>query len=809
MLRNKLTAPVPRLLERRLMPRSEAAMRAVLMLVVMAVVTACDTTVQAGSCGPGSCTGCCTSSGQCVSGIEPGACGSVGMTCMNCSLSGFTCQLGQCVQPSSFSAGGGTASTGGGVATGGGLATGGGASGACGASSCAGCCSEGRCSIGVFDDECGARGTACTACGALRCSAFPRAPDGSAQGGRCVTAGTGGGSASTCSVATCPTGCCDANGACQRGVTDAVCGTVGAACTSCGESGKCDNGACVGGQGGGFATGGGVAGGAASTGGGGVGGGGAAGGFAGGASMGGGVAGGGASAGGAGGGASTGGGSAGGGGSSTGGGFAGGSSTGGGFAGGGSSTGGGVAGGVSTGGGFAGGGASTGGGGAVAGGTAGGVVSGNGETCASAILLTSPGSRSGTLTGALNDYGSGSACLSAPGPDRVYRLQVGVAARVSVTVTPTTSWDVSLSATVGTLSRCEAAPRTCDAAVDAATAGNSETIDVATAGGDVFVVVDSASTPVGSFTLSWNVSPLSVGDRCEAPYTLQTGIARTDTTSAFTNDYTAGASCASFGRLGADVVYAIQVGPGQGLDVRVAPSGAMLDTSISIATAITSCSSQCVAGANTGAAGIADVAFWNNVSGSTVTAYVIVDSSQGSSPGAFTITATVGAQVTCNPSRCPTGCCLNNQCVGGAEDTACGQQGNACQVCGQYQQCQSAACVDSPRPTGAPCSMASQCYSGTFSPANCRATWPNGGYCSSTCLLDGYDCGGLPIIGPGFCVSGACLQKCSAPGTGQSTCRADYVCEASGGAGSQGICLPRCQQIPCASGTCQPSGYCR
>ncbi|MDP3238367.1 MAG: hypothetical protein Q8N26_36575 [Myxococcales bacterium] len=828
-------------------------MRAVLVLVLMVVATACDTTVQAGGCGPGSCTGCCTSSGECVSGIEPASCGSVGMACMNCSLSGFTCQLGQCVQPSSFSSGGGAAGTGGG------LATGGGASGACGSSSCAGCCSEGRCSLGVFDDECGSRGTSCTTCGDLRCSAFPRASDGSAQGGRCVTTGAGGGGASTCSVATCPTGCCDANGACQRGVTTSACGTVGAACTSCGESTVCVNGACVGGQGGG--AGGGAAScsaascprgccsgsgvcmegsGSASCGSGGaqcstcaaseicVSGvctadpdGGQGGGFGGGgASTGGGFAsgGGGASTGGGfasgGGGASTGGGFAGGGGASTGGGFAGGgASTGGGFAGGGASTGGGFAGGgASSGGGFAGGGTSTGGGvagGATAGGTAGGVVSGNGETCAAAIVLTSPGSRSGTLTGALNDYGSGSACLSAPGPDRVYRLQVGMAARVSVTVTPTASWDVSVSATVGSLARCAAAPRTCDAAVDAATAGNSETIDVATAGDDVFVVVDSASTSVGGFTLSWNISPLAVGDRCEAPYPLQSGVARTDTTFGFTNDYTAGFSCAAFGRLSADVVYAIQVGPGQGLDVRVTPQGAMLDTSISIATAITSCSSQCVAGANTGAGGVADVAFWNNVSGSTVTAYVIVDSSQGSSPGPFTITATVGAQVTCNPSRCPTGCCLNNQCVGGAEDTACGQQGNACQVCGQYQQCQSAACVDAPRPTGAPCSMASQCYSGTFSPATCRATWPNGGYCSGTCLLDGYDCGGLPIIGPGFCVSGVCLQKCSSPGTGQSTCRADYVCEVSGGVGSQGICLPRCQQIPCGSGTCQPSGYCR
>ncbi|MBE2252642.1 MAG: hypothetical protein IAE78_24130, partial [Myxococcus sp.] len=512
-----------------------------------------------------------------------------------------------------------------------------------------------------------------------------------------------------------------------------------------------------------------------------------------------------------GGGGSTGGGIAGGGGSTGGGIAGGGGSAGGGIAGGGASTGGGIAGGSSSGGGVAGGGGSTGGGIAGGGGATGGggAVSGNGETCATAILLTSPGSRSGTLSGAANHYGAGAGCVSAPGPDLVYRLQVGMAARVSVTVTPSTSWDVSLSATVGALSRCEATPRTCDAAVDAATAGNAETLDLATAGEDVYVVVDSSSS-TGAFTLSWSLQPLTTGDRCEAPLALQSGVARAGTTFGFTNDYTAGVSCASQGRLGADVVYAISVGPGQGLDVRVAPQGAMLDTSISIATAVASCASQCVAGANTGVAGAADVAFWNNASANTVTAYVIVDSSQGSSAGPFTITATVGAQVTCDAARCPTGCCLNNQCLGGGEDTSCGQQGNACQVCGQYQQCQSAACVDTPRPTGAPCATASQCYSGTFSPATCRATWPTGGYCTSSCLLDGYDCGGLPIIAPGYCVSGTCLQKCAAPGTGQSTCRTGYVCDFSGGSGSQGVCLPRCQSIPCGAGsTCQPSGYCR
>jgi hypothetical protein len=438
-------------------------------------------------------------------------------------------------------------------------------------------------------------------------------------------------------------------------------------------------------------------------------------------------------------------------------------------------------------------------------------VSGTGETCATAELLTSPGSRSGTLTGFVNNYGSGTGCVSTAGVDRVYRLQVGIAARVSVTVTPSTSWDVSLSATVGSLSRCEALPRSCDASIDAASAGNAETLDVATApGDDVFVVVDSSSTSVGGYTLTWNIQPLAAGDRCEAPLPLQSGVARGDTTFGFTNDYTVGTSCASSARLGADVVYAIQVGPGQGLEITVTPQGAMLDTSLSVATAIPSCRAQCVAGANTGAAGAPDVAFWNNVSAATVTAFIIVDSSQGSSAGPFTIRATVGGQVACNAARCPTGCCQNNQCRVGSEDLACGQQGNACTACGQYQQCQNAVCTDAPRPTGAPCTMSSQCYEPSVAVATCRATWPNGGYCSSTCLIEGFECGGLPIVGPGLCVSNTCLEKCSAPGTGQSTCRSGYVCDFSGGAGSQGVCLPRCQSIACGTGrTCQATGYCR
>lgn len=433
-----------------------------------------------------------------------------------------------------------------------------------------------------------------------------------------------------------------------------------------------------------------------------------------------------------------------------------------------------------------------------------------GDTCATAELLTTTGSRSGTLVGYTHNYSGGFNCIAANGPDRVYQLRVGMAARVTVTVTPSSTSDVTLSAIVGA-ARCAATQRECDVSVNNAQDGAAETITLATPGDDVFVIVDAlAATTPGSFTLTWSISALNPGDRCELPFQLQSGVARTDTTVGQTNDYTAGQACAGSSRLGADVAYFISVPPGQGLDVRVTPQGAMLDTSISIATSAFDCNLRCINGANTGGAGQSDVTFWNNTGTTPVLAYIVVDSAQNSSTGPFTITATVGAPVTCDPAHCPTGCCLNNQCRTGSEDAACGLGGGTCSTCGQYQQCQSAVCTDVPRPTGAPCAMATQCYESSLAVASCNATWPGGGYCSSTCLLEGFDCGGLPILGPGYCVNSRCLAKCNAPGAGQSNCRADYVCEYSNGANSQGVCVPRCQSLACGTGrVCQASGYCR
>jgi hypothetical protein len=68
-------------------------------------------------------------------------------------------------------------------------------------------------------------GAACVAC--------PTGQD--CVGGECV-----------CDATSCPTGCCDANGVCQPGDTNAACGYAGVACTACTPAGNnCESGECT------------------------------------------------------------------------------------------------------------------------------------------------------------------------------------------------------------------------------------------------------------------------------------------------------------------------------------------------------------------------------------------------------------------------------------------------------------------------------------------------------------------------------------------------------------------------------------
>lgn len=99
--------------------------------VAFAVAPACGAP-GASTCGPSTCTGCCDSSGACLSGSVGSACGVQGELCAACQGSDV-CTLGACFPASSGGAAGG--GTGGGSVGGGSGGSGGGATGGAGGGS--------------------------------------------------------------------------------------------------------------------------------------------------------------------------------------------------------------------------------------------------------------------------------------------------------------------------------------------------------------------------------------------------------------------------------------------------------------------------------------------------------------------------------------------------------------------------------------------------------------------------------------------------------------------------------------------------
>ncbi|MER2563315.1 MAG: hypothetical protein ABTQ32_21485, partial [Myxococcaceae bacterium] len=54
----------------------------------------------------------------------------------------------------------------------------------------------------------------------------------------------------------------------------------------------------------------------------------------------------------------------------------------------------------------------------------------------------------------------------------------------------------------------------------------------------------------------------------------------------------------------------------------------------------------------------------------------------------------------CGPTTCSTGCCQDNQCVAGVENSACGRGGNACTSCGVGSVCSLGICSPNSNLTG-------------------------------------------------------------------------------------------------------------
>ena len=196
------------------------------------------------ACGPANCpSGCCDANGMCQVGTDPSACGSGGVACAMCAtgqactgqacscdgnggcVTGCCTTTGQCVTSSTMSCGLAGAAC---VACASGQECGAQGKCVCDASSCPnGCCSGDTCVPYVTEDatKCGVGGAACAACGANQA---------------CNAAG-----ACTCTPASCPNGCCSGN-TCVLTATQSttMCGTGGNACGACAGGQACSAGAC-------------------------------------------------------------------------------------------------------------------------------------------------------------------------------------------------------------------------------------------------------------------------------------------------------------------------------------------------------------------------------------------------------------------------------------------------------------------------------------------------------------------------------------------------------------------------------------
>ena len=417
--------------------------------------------------------------------------------------------------------------------------------------------------------------------------------------------------------------------------------------------------------------------------------------------------------------------------------------------------------------------------------------------------------------GYANDFVTTSTtCRATQGLDRVTKVSVPAGQRLTVTVTPTVStFDPALSLVTGLASACAGASATCVAQADVGNANAAETTawtNSSTAAVTVFIIVDdySATGTNGAYTLSASAAAPSAGESCASPLSGSSGVSVSRTPSTFADDYQGTGTGCLTPSVGPDFVVAYTVPNNQSLSVTATPATG-LDVSLNFATSLAACGSRtCVASGNAGAAGVAETVAWNNTTGATVTVFAIIDTPATPS-GAVSVLGTVGALIACGASTCPNGCCSGGTCVAGTTNGACGTGGVTCSSCSSPAQCNaSQTCSATDLATGSPCSASTQCYQPIFGAAECRTTWP-GGYCTGTCLLTEQACGGI-LLNSGWCTpAGECLLECANPGGGQSTCRSGYVCDFSNGAGSQGVCIPRCQQVACASGTCNAAGYCR
>ncbi len=278
-----------------------------------------------------------------------------------------------------------------------------------------------------------------------------------------------------------------------------------------------------------------------------------------------------------------------------------------------------------------------------------------GETCGN--VGTTPITTDTSLTaqsfaGYANNYNAnGQACAYAPGPDRVYLVDVASNTTMTATATQATL-DGGLDLTLGVAENttdCGAGPCATSSDVSLGAAAATETVSItntSSATRRVRIVVDSYSNPApGSFALDVAFAPALPGEGClnAVPITvLDGGVVDGGSTAGYQNDLEtdpAGTGCTTYSNTGADKVFSVTVPAGQTLTATVSPvSGFDPGIYLLPGGACPTRATTCLAGSDVGASGAPDTLTYTNSSASAQNVFLVVDRYVPGTNDAFSLT---------------------------------------------------------------------------------------------------------------------------------------------------------------------------
>ncbi|MBL8909960.1 MAG: hypothetical protein JNM17_04560, partial [Archangium sp.] len=145
------------------------------------------------------------------------------------------------------------------------------------------------------------------------------------------------------------------------------------------------------------------------------------------------------------------------------------------------------------------------------------------DLCSTTTTTLTAGTRMDTLSGFFADYSTGMNCISSPGADRLYRVQVPQNQRLTVTVTPAvgSDFDPQLNLVSGSAAVCDSM-HACVAGEDSGGTNEPDTMvfnNFGTAAFDGFVKVSdyNAFTPVTDYTLTTTLGAVPAGEACQVP----------------------------------------------------------------------------------------------------------------------------------------------------------------------------------------------------------------------------------------------------------------------------------------------------